>query len=138
MRILLLIPTLIILSMTICSCGNNTKTSPELALGDELYGTWVYQGHTTDTNNLIYNRSTRFAENRSGFSIQPANDLTEHCVAGLCGSIPPYTKFKGSWQRTSENTLVMSYNHYDGQRTYEIEIIALSDDQLECRKTARR
>ena len=124
MRFSVLILGILIGILSVSSCQKKETT-----IVHPIVGTWV-QFDVHDYK--VYEKTDHLDDNHGGMIFYENGDLVMRENAGFCGTPPiTYGNFEGKWELLDDTHIQLTYDNWDGEKSYKMEIISLDDTSLE-------
>ena len=90
---------------------------------------WMYVDHKKGITSYV--KVDSFAVNKGGIAFKEEGKLIKRGIAGWCATPPiTYSNSEGTWKQTSDSTLTIRYNYWNGKMNEDWHIVKLSLDSL--------
>lgn len=96
---------------------------------NKLTGTWLYSKYENEISELV--KVDRFDKNKDGIAFTNEGKLIVRQNVGDCATPPiTYGNTKGTWNFTSDSTLTMKYDFWDGKIEEDWKILTMDSIRL--------
>ncbi|MCE3295632.1 MAG: hypothetical protein K0R65_1346 [Crocinitomicaceae bacterium] len=83
-----------------------------------IIGHWVLGNYQVET--AVYHRRSDFDKDKAGIWFQDNGKIVKRQNSGWCGTPPiTYKNYDGTWEQTSDSTLVIRYKFWGGNAEEE-------------------
>lgn len=98
----------------------------------EVVGTWSLLEDPKRQDEIVCVRSS-FAKDRLGFKFKRSGQLIVRSYTSWCATGPDLVNYKGSWKMTSDSTIQLTHENWNGVLDYNLEIVELTGRILRMR-----
>ena len=121
----------LVLGLLLILIACDSPIRDELEQRSDVYGTWVYDGYSTDLDCSVYFRDQEFATGQPGVSFKDLGLFVEKTNSGWCGTPPiSYHEYEGSWNFEGESFIEIRSKYWGGDKECVLEILSLTPDSL--------
>ena len=98
---------------------------------DPMIGIWVYSDYDDTDQTIRYEKVKSFKEDEPGIEFKANGKLIKRQNVGWCGTPPiQYGNNDGTWQKTSDSTITISYTYWGGTAEEDWQIVQVNDTKL--------